>query len=66
MQTQIVKRMLSEKEAQEYTGLKRGKCREFGEEIRCITHVGRRVLYDRTVIDAYFDRQMAANASDHN
>lgn len=55
MQNQSVKRLLSEKEAQEYTGLKRGKVREFGEKINCIKHIGRRVLYDRTIIDAALD-----------
>ena len=51
----LAKRMLSEDEAQAYLGLKRSKCREFGEKINCITHIGRRVLYDRTVIDAALD-----------
>lgn len=51
----IDKRMLTEKEAQEYLGLKRAKCREFGESIKCIKHIGRRVLYDRTIIDAALD-----------
>lgn len=49
------KRMLSEKEAMEYVGLKRGKCREFGENIKCIKRIGRRVLYDRKIIDAALD-----------
>lgn len=55
MRSDVAKRLLSEKEAQEYTGLKRGKVREFGEKINCIKHIGRRVLYDRTIIDAALD-----------
>ena len=51
----VLKRMLSEKEAQEYLGLKRGKCREFGEKVKAVKHIGRRVLYDRLVLDAALD-----------
>ena len=49
------KRMLSEKEAQTYTGLGRTGIKKFGEEIGCIVRFGRRILYDKNVIDAYFD-----------
>lgn len=55
MQIQIDKRMLSEKEAQDYLGLKRVKCREFGEKINAVKHIGRRVLYDRKIIDDALD-----------
>ena len=50
-----VARMLSEKEAQTYIGLKRGKTREFGEKVGAIKRIGRRVLYDRVVLDAALD-----------
>ncbi len=55
MENTIIKRMLSEKEAQEYIGLKRVKCREFGESIGCVKRIGRRVLYDRFIIDKALD-----------
>ncbi len=55
MSENATKRMLSEKEAQVYMGLKRGKCREFGEKIKAVKHIGRRVLYDRKVIDDFLD-----------
>ncbi len=56
-----MKRLLSEKEAQEYLGLKRAKCREYGEKINCVRRIGRRVLYDRYIIDVALD----ALCSDH-
>ena len=55
MKNYEAKRLLSEDEAQEYLGLKRTKCREFGEKINCIKHIGRRVLYDRNVLDEALD-----------
>ena len=55
MQIQIDKRMLSQKEAEEYLGLKRGKCREFCEKINAVKHIGSRVLYDRKIIDDALD-----------
>jgi hypothetical protein len=51
------KRMLSEKEGQNYTSLGRTTFREFAAGIGAVHRIGRRVLYDRTVIDAYFDKQ---------
>lgn len=50
-----IKRLLSESEAGEYLGLKRAKTRAFGEEYKCIKHIGRRVFYDKTVIDEVLD-----------
>ena len=50
------KRMLSEKEAQVYLGIGRTKTRELCKDIKAVTHIGARVLYDRTVIDAYLNR----------
>ncbi len=49
------KRLLSMKEAQFYTGLKRAKCREFLERIDAIIHFGSRVLADRETIDKALD-----------
>ena len=53
------KRMLSEKEAGTYLGIGRAKTREFCKKINAVTHIGTRVLYDRTVIDAYLDGNRA-------
>lgn len=55
MTTTVMKRMLSEVEAMEYLGLKRVKCREFGEQFKAIKHIGRRVLYDRNILDEALD-----------
>jgi len=49
------KRLLSEIEATEYTGLKRSKIREFGTKYNVIKHIGRRVLYDKQMIDRILD-----------
>lgn len=49
------KRMLSEKEARVYLGLGRTKTRELCKDIKAVTHIGTRVLYDRTVIDSYLN-----------
>ena len=59
MTNTVMKRMLSEKEAQEYLGLKRVKCREFGEKFNAIKHIGSRVLYDRYVLDEVLDSGVA-------
>lgn len=50
-------RMLSEIQAQAYTGLGRSSIRKLGAEIGAIKRFGRRVLYDRNIIDQYFDAQ---------
>ena len=46
------KRMLSWDEAQAYTGLGRASCRSYCESIGAIRKYGRRVLFDRYIIDA--------------
>jgi len=60
-ETQLIdfrsKRMLSELEARAYTGLGRTSVRKLGEQLNCIYRFGRRILYDRVLIDAYFDEQ---------
>lgn len=50
-----LKRMLSEKEARIYTGLGRNSVRNLAEKIGAIHHYGRRILYDRWIIDEYFN-----------
>lgn len=49
------KRLMSERETCEYVGLGRSKCRSWAEEIGAIRRIGRRVLYDRAVIDRAVD-----------
>lgn len=49
------KRFLKELEGTQYTGLGRSKFREFAKEIGAVKKVGKRCVYDRKVIDAYFD-----------
>ena len=55
MADQVTQRMLTEKDAQIYLGLKRAKCREFGEKVNAVKHIGRRVLYDRKILDDALD-----------
>lgn len=45
------KRMFNVSEAGSYLGLGRTKTMEFCNEIGATVHIGRRVLYDREVID---------------
>lgn len=52
------KRMLSRKEVETYTGLGKNLCRSWCESIGAVRKIGRRVLFDKTVIDAVMD-QMA-------
>ena len=49
------KRLLDWQEAQVYTGLGRTRCREFCEAIGAVKKIGKRVLFDRKVIDEYLN-----------
>lgn len=51
------KRMLSIHEASTYLGIGRNTALKFLESIGAKQHIGRRVLYDKFVIDQYFDSQ---------
>ena len=51
------KRMLSAKEAREYCGIGRMSLEKFAAEIGATFRIGRRVLYDRTVIDKALDQK---------
>ena len=62
--TPVSKRLMSEIETRAYTGLGRTSVRKLGEELNCIHHYGRRILYDKSVIDAYLDNQLKANVAD--
>lgn len=50
------RRMLSITEARIYTGLGRNLCMKFCKEIGAEVRIGGRLLYDRQVIDAAFNR----------
>lgn len=54
-ESMISKRMLQEPEMKLYTGLGRNNAREFCKNIGAVVRIGRRVLYDKKVIDEYFD-----------
>lgn len=55
MNEKVEKRMLQEPEMKLYTGLGRTKAREFCDSIGATVHIGRRVLYDKSVIDKALD-----------
>lgn len=48
-------RLLDLNELQMYAGLGRNKAIEWGKSIKADVHIGRRVLYDRVVIDRALD-----------
>ncbi|MDO4284096.1 MAG: helix-turn-helix domain-containing protein [Eubacteriales bacterium] len=54
------KRLLSIEEAAEYTGIGRNTAREWLEKIGARRNFGRRVVYDRRVIDSELDRMAAS------
>lgn len=49
-------RLLDLNELQIYIGLGRNKAIEWGKSIKADVHIGRRVLYDKSVIDRTLDR----------
>lgn len=49
-------RLLSLSELQDYFSLGRNKAIEWGKSIKADVHIGRRVLYDKSVIDRTLDR----------
>ena len=51
----IEKRLLTEAEAMCFVGLRRTKFRSWAAEIGAVRHIGRRVLYDRAVLDRAVD-----------
>ena len=50
------KRLLNWRDASEYTSLKRASLNAFAESIGAIRHFGRRVMYDKAIIDAALDK----------
>ena len=55
------KRMLSRKEAETYTGLGKNLCRSWCESIGAVRKIGRRALFDKTIIDQALD-QLSQNS----
>jgi len=51
------KAMLSQQEAEFYTGMGRNSLREWGKEIGAIRHRGKRIFYNREVIDDFLRRE---------
>lgn len=49
------KRLLTEAEAMCFVGLRRTKFRQWAAEIGAVRHIGRRVLYDRVVLNRAVD-----------
>ncbi len=47
------KRLLTAKEAESYTGLGRHGLRSWGERIGAVRKIGKRVLFDKLVIDQF-------------
>lgn len=52
------KRMLNSSELCAYLSLGRNRGVEFAKSIGAERKIGRRCLYDKTVIDKYFDKQI--------
>ena len=51
MASVIEKRMLTEKEAQIYLNMSRATCRKFGEDCGAVKKIGRKILYDKPILD---------------
>lgn len=50
-----VPRLLSAKEAQAYLGLGKNRARDFAEECGAVKKYGKRVLFDRFILDKAVD-----------
>lgn len=53
----MTKRLLRERELMEYLGVGRSTARRFGAEAGAIVRFGRRVAYDRILIDAAINKK---------
>lgn len=51
----IEPRMLNQKQAEEYTGMGRNTLAEFAGKVGARRKIGKKVLYDKRVIDAALD-----------
>lgn len=57
------KRLLNIRELMEYAGLGRNKAIEWGKEIKAEVRIGRRVLYDKSIIDKVLDEMGAVTSN---
>lgn len=55
-------RMLNQKQAEEYTGMGRNTLTEFSRQIGARRKIGKKILYDRRIIDAGLDALEADQA----
>ena len=51
----VIPRLMDTEELRTYTNLGRNTAMKLGEEIGARVQIGKRVLWDRVKIDAYFD-----------
>lgn len=65
VQNIAVKRLLSAEEVAIYTGLGRNTARKFCEEIGAVKRFGRRVLFDKKIIDQVLDQMTDAPERAH-
>lgn len=54
-QSSVTPRLMDTEELRAYTNLGRNSAMKLGEEIGARVQIGKRVLWDRVKIDAYFD-----------
>lgn len=59
---EIQPRMLNQKQAESYTGMGRNSLMEFSRRIGARRKIGKKVLYDRRIIDAALDALEADQA----
>ena len=62
----ITPRMLNCDQLRIYTNLGRNKAMEFAKQIGAVQKVGRRTLYDKKVIDEYFDHKSDIEGNEDN
>ena len=62
----LEKRLLSETEARIYCGMGRTAFRPWAQSIGALRKRGRRVLYDKKVIDKYLDTELPADFGSRN
>lgn len=55
------KRLLDVKELAEYTGLGLTRAAEYGKALGAVYRIGRRVFYDRKIIDLAIDKKISCN-----
>ena len=53
----MTKRLLRERELMQYLGVGRSTARRFGAEVGAIVRFGRRVAYDRIIIDREINKK---------